>query len=248
MAKWVIVFVLLLSAVVGALYYFVHAPQRQALEEARRQASLSAQEASSCRSRVSDLEGMLATLQQTEAELEAQIRAKEEELAAVESTQDELVTELQEEIADGQIRVERLRDSLRVDMVDEILFDSGEATLKDAGLEVLNRVAEILKKTEDKQIVVQGHTDNVPIVGRLAERFPTNWELSAARSVNVTRFLQERAGLDPTRLSAASFSEYRPRADNATEEGRQSNRRIEILLAPLPEAFPLQPEEGEVKK
>jgi chemotaxis protein MotB len=247
MAKWIVLFVLLLSTVVGALYYFVHAPQRQALEEARREAHLSSQEISSCRSRVSDLEGMLAELRQTEADLAAEIREKEEALAAVQSTQDELLAELEQEIADGQIRVERLRDSLRVDMVDEILFDSGEATLKPAGVEVLNRVGEILKKAEDKQIVVQGHTDNVPIIGRLAERFPTNWELSAARSVNVVRSLQEDVGLDPTRLSAASFSEYQPRTDNRTEEGRQKNRRIEILLAPLPEGPPVQPEEGEAK-
>jgi chemotaxis protein MotB len=236
MVKWLVLFILLLSAVVGALYYFVYAPQGNALEEARREASLSAQEASSCRSRVSDLEGMLADLRRTEADLEATIQAKEKELAAVRNTQDELVAELEQEIADGQIRVERLRDELRVDMVDEILFDSGEATLKPAGVEVLERVATILKKTRDKQIVVQGHTDNVPIVGRLAERFPTNWELSAARSVNVVRFLQEEMDMDPTQLSAAAFSEYQPRADNATEEGRAKNRRIEILLAPpLPE-------------
>jgi chemotaxis protein MotB len=119
-------------------------------------------------------------------------------------------------------------------MVDEILFDSGESTLKPEGVEVLRRIAAVLIKAE-KLIVVQGHTDNVPIVGQLAQRYPTNWELSAARSVNVARFLHEEAGLDPTRLSATAFSEYQPRADNATEEGRQKNRRIEILLAPLPE-------------
>jgi chemotaxis protein MotB len=246
MVKWIILFVLLLSAVIGALYYFVHAPQRNALEDARREASLSAQEASSCRSRISDLEGMLTELRETEADLEAAIQAKEEELAAVQSTQDELVAELEQEIADGQIRVERLRDELRVDMVDEILFDSGEATLKQAGVEVLERVAAILNRAQDKQIVVQGHTDNVPIIGGLAERFPTNWELSAARSVNVVRFLQEETGMEPTQLSAAAFSEYQPRADNSTDEGRQKNRRIEILLAPLPEP-PDEPEEEEPK-
>jgi chemotaxis protein MotB len=124
---------------------------------------------------------------------------------------------------------------VRVDMIDEILFDSGEATLKPAGIEVLRRVGAVLKKVEDKLVVVQGHTDNVPIIGRLAERFPTNWELSAARAVNVTRFLQDEVEIDPERLSASAFSEFQPRADNATDEGRQKNRRIEILLAPLPE-------------
>jgi chemotaxis protein MotB len=82
-----------------------------------------------------------------------------------------------------------------------------------------------------RPVQVQGHTDDVPISGRLAERFPSNWELSAARAVNVARFLQER-GVDPTLLSATGYSEYRPRAGNDTPEGRQQNRRIEILLGP----------------
>jgi len=233
MAKWVVGFVLVLAGVVGGLYVFTYLPQQEALDAARREASLSSQEVSSLRGRVSDLETMLEELKQTSAELEAQIREREAQLAALRSTQDELVGELEKEIADGQIRVQRLRDELRVDMVDEILFDSGEASIKPAGLEVLRRLAAILAKAEDRLLIVQGHTDNVPIRGRLSERYPTNWELSAARAVNVARFFQEEAGLDPTRLSAAAFSEYRPRADNETPEGRQKNRRIEVVLAPL---------------
>jgi len=117
-------------------------------------------------------------------------------------------------------------------MVDEILFDSGESVIKPAGLEVLRRVGTILKKVEGREIEVQGHTDNVPIVGQLAKRYPTNWELSTARATNVARFLQDAAKLEPTLLFAAGFSEYRPRAPNDTEEGRRRNRRIEILLGP----------------
>ncbi len=110
------------------------------------------------------------------------------------------------------------------DMVDEILFDSGEATLKLAGAEVLTRVGAVLKRAEDRQVVVQGHTDNVPIVGRLAERFPTNWELSAARAVNVARFLQDEVGMDPSRLGATAFSEYQPRSDNEKLGASQIDR------------------------
>jgi chemotaxis protein MotB len=139
------------------------------------------------------------------------------------------------EIANGQIQVARMRDSLRVDLVNEILFDSGEAELRDAGREVLTRVGEILNNVTDRQINVQGHTDFVTIGGRLAQRYATNWELSSARAVNVVRFLQETVGVDPARLAATGLSEYRPRADNSTDEGRRLNRRIEILLAPLPE-------------
>ncbi len=239
----------LVALLIGALYYFAYAPQRVALEEARRVAAAASQAADAAvqaaneraaaaaalSERVDDLERLLGDLRQTSAELEAQVRERESELAQMRSTQEELSTVLQMEIANGQIQVARLRDSLRVDLVNEILFDSGEAELRPTGIEVLTRVGEVLNDVEDRQIVVQGHTDYVTIGGRLAQRYATNWELSSARAVNVTRFLQEQVGVDPARLAATGFSEYRPRADNSTEEGRRLNRRIEILLAPLPE-------------
>ena len=231
MIRWAIVFVLLLSVILGALYVLLFQPQRAALEEATREASLTSQEAETLRSRVSDLEGMLDGLRQTSAELEAQVKEREKELAALLNTQEELLGELQQEIADGQIQIERLRGQLTVDMVDEILFDSGEATLKPEGKEILKKLASVLAGS-DRQIRVQGHTDDVPIVGRLAETFPTNWELSAARAVNVVRFLQEGASLDPAVLSASALSQYRPRVPNDGPEGREKNRRIEILLEP----------------
>jgi len=188
-------------------------------------------------SRVDDLEAMLGELRAESEELETLVREKEAMLAEVQSTQDELVAELQQEIADGQIQVNRLKNQLSVDMVDEILFDSGEATLKPAGREVLKRVATVLA-TAGRPIQVQGHTDNVPIVGQLAETYPTNWELSAARAVGVVRFLQDDARLDPALLAAAAYSENQPRADNETPEGRERNRRIEIVLLPPVEPAP----------
>ena len=235
MIRSALVFVLLLAVILGGLYVLLFQPQQKALEGAERDASLRAQEGANLRARVNDLENMLSDLRQTSTELEAAVEEREQELAAMVATQDELLGELEQEIADGQIHIQRLQGMLRVDMVDEILFDSGEATVKRAGQEILARIGEVLKKAEDRQVVVQGHTDNVQIVGRLADRFPTNWELSAARAVNVARFLQEAVGMDPSRLGAAGFSEYRPRADNGTEDGRQLNRRIEILLAPVSE-------------
>jgi len=235
MIRSAVVFVLLLAVILGALYVLLFQPQQKALEDAERDGSLRAQEAANLRARVNDLEDMLDDLRQSGAELEAAVEEKEQKLVAMVATQDELLAELDQEISDGQVQIQRLRGMLRVNMVDEILFDSGEATVKPAGQEVLTRVGKVLKKAEGRQILVQGHTDNVQIVGRLAERFPTNWELSAARAVNVARFLQEAVGMDPSRLGAAGFSEYRPRADNETEKGRQMNRRIEIIIAPIPD-------------
>jgi chemotaxis protein MotB len=123
-------------------------------------------------------------------------------------------------------------------MVDEVLFDSGESALKPEGIAILRKVGSVLKKAEGRTIEVQGHTDNVPIRGALAQKYPTNWELSAARATNVVRFLQDEVDIDPSVLSAAARSEYQPRASNDTEEGRRQNRRIEILLGPGGSALP----------
>lgn len=199
----------------------------------REQLGAKEREAAELQTRVADLESVREQLQRASGELKAQVAAREKELAALRATQDELVAGLKQEIADRQVQVQRIRDQLRVEMVDEILFDSGEATIKPAGLEVLRRVGAVLKKVENRRIDVQGHTDNVPIKGALASRFPTNWELSAARATNVARFLQDDAGVAPARLSATGMSEYHPRATNDTEDGRRRNRRIEILLGPI---------------
>ena len=90
----------------------------------------------------------------------------------------------------------------------------------------------MLNKFPDRALQVEGHTDNVQISSRLRERYPTNWELSTARATNVVHFLQDTVGLPGDHLVAAGHSEYRPVADNATEEGRAQNRRIQILLVP----------------
>jgi chemotaxis protein MotB len=232
MFKWLLATVLVIGAALGALYAMLYQPQQEALEVARTETQLCERQNAALQGRVAEVTEMLDELRHTSAELEAAVREKETELAKVRSTQDQLLGELQQEIEAGQVRVERLQDKLRVDVVDEVLFDSGEAVLKSEGKAVLSKVAGVLQKA-NRLVEVQGHTDNVPIRGRLAERFPTNWELSAARAVNVVRFLHEETGLPPTRLSALAMSEYRPRGDNETAQGRQTNRRIEILLAPL---------------
>jgi len=233
MVKWLAGLLVLLAVAAAAAYWWLCRPQQLALSESGRQLAAAQQEAASLRGRVADLETIRDQLLRTSTELQGQVARKEAELLALHSTQNELVEGLKQEIADKQVQVEQIKDRLRVQMVDEILFDSGEATLKPQGVEILKKVGAALKKVEDRPIEVQGHTDNVPIGGALARRFPTNWELSSARSLNVARFLLEQAGLDPARLSAVAFSEYRPRASNDTDEGRRKNRRIEILLGPV---------------
>jgi chemotaxis protein MotB len=158
---------------------------------------------------------------------------KERELASVKSTYENLLKELQKEVEKGDIKITQAVDRLSVNLVEKILFDSGKAEIKPEGLKVLKRVGDILKNISDRQIRVEGHTDNVKIGAGLRERFPTNWELSTARATNVVRYLQDKIGIDPKMLTAAGFSEYRPVANNDTPENRAQNRRIEIVLLPL---------------
>jgi len=113
-----------------------------------------------------------------------------------------------------------------------VLFDSGKAQVKPAGLKVLKQVSDVLKTVTDKQIRIEGHTDNVPIGSRIKERFPTNWELSTARATSVVRYLIEKGGVDRSSLSAVGYSDTKPMLSNEAEEGRQANRRIEIVLYP----------------
>ena len=159
-------------------------------------------------------------------------KEKEAEIVRLKGTYDELVTGMKQEIAEGQIKITRMADRLSVSMVDKILFPSGEADITPTGLKILERVGKVLKNTKNRIIRVEGHTDNVSIKPMLQKQFPTNWELSAARATNVTRFLQEKVGVDPKRLQAIGMSEYHPVASNATAAGQSLNRRIEINLMP----------------
>jgi len=138
---------------------------------------------------------------------------------------------MKSEVAKGQMTISELKGKLTVNMVDAVLFDSGKAEVKAGGQAILQKIISILKDVKDKSIRIEGHTDNVPIIGMLAKKYPTNRELSAARAINVTRYLQEQ-GIDPANLSAIAFGEYKPVASNDTPEGKAKNRRIEIILVP----------------
>jgi chemotaxis protein MotB len=158
-------------------------------------------------------------------------KAKEEEVKKTSKTYEDLLDKMKGEIAKGEVTISELQGKLTVNMVDAVLFDSGKAEVKPEGLVVLQKVIDILKGVKDKAIRIEGHTDNVPISGALARRFPTNWELSAARAINVTRYLQQQ-GIDPAILAAVGYGEYKPVAGNDTDEGKAKNRRIEIILVP----------------
>ena len=182
------------------------------------------------------ISGLEAQINLLTFELEARVaevsQEKEDEISRLKGTYETLMADMKEEIEQGQIKITQLADRLSVSMVDKILFPSGEAEITPEGLEILNRVGKVLKNTEGKIIRVEGHTDNVPIHPNLQKKFPTNWELSAARATNVVRFLQDKVGIKGTRLQIIGMSEYSPVADNKTPDGRSQNRRIEVTLLP----------------
>jgi chemotaxis protein MotB len=180
------------------------------------------------RQKISDLDAENGRLRQEIANLQ---KVKEEEVKKVSSTLEEMTEKMKEQIAKGDLTIRELRGKLTVDMKAAVLFDSGKAEVKPEGLEVLNKMVDTFKGLQDKYIRIEGHTDNNPITGNLAKTYPTNWELSAARAINVSRYLEQQ-GVDPKILSAVAYGEYRPKpdADNSTKEGQASNRRIEIIL------------------
>jgi len=182
--------------------------------------------------RLDKLEAERADLLALRNELSIQVQAKEEELAKLQGTYQELESKMKEEIAKGDVRLSQQGGRIKVDLVDKILFDVGDASITERGEGVLSRVGAVLANVADKKIQVSGHTDDQPISERLRDRYPTNWELASARASNVVRFLEERANVPGRRLVAAAYGPWEPISSNRTPTGRARNRRIEIVLTP----------------
>ncbi len=177
-------------------------------------------------------EQLLATVEDLQKQLESEKIAREERLAKVKNTYDQLVGALEDELKRGELTISNLEGRLSVNLLNKILFDSGKTVIKPEGLKVLQSLGDVLNKFPDKALQIEGHTDNIQISKRLIDRFPSNWELSTARANSIVHFLQNKVGLPGARLVAAGFSEYRPVASNEDKEGRAQNRRIQILLTP----------------
>jgi chemotaxis protein MotB len=226
-----------LAVVAAASFAFVQyrgREQANALTGAAKQEVKSAKaESAELAKRAEELEAEKEALETSKAELAKSIETKDGQLTELKGTYQSFQDKMKDEIARGDIDLEQTGGKLRVGLVDKILFDPGEAEISKRGEEVLARVAEALVAIPEKQIQVSGHTDRMPINSKLVERYPTNWELSAARAVHVVRFLAEKANVPAERLVASGYGEFHPVASNKTPAGRAKNRRIEILLTPM---------------
>ena len=143
-----------------------------------------------------------------------------------------LISNLKVQLKEKNMTIEKLEKQITITFVDSILFESGRTTITPEGINILNNVGLVLKNQPEMQIRIMGYTDNIPIKKELQHKFPSNWELSAARAAAVVRYFQGETGLDPRRLEAVGRSFYRPVASNKTDEGRAQNRRVEIIIGP----------------
>jgi chemotaxis protein MotB len=178
-----------------------------------------------CEGRVSSLEKRLSDLRSQREDLKTQ-------LDEMKSTHTAMVRDLQSQIQNKEVTISALKEKLSISFVDRILFDFGKATISPQGREILAKVGTILKNVGAKQVRVVGHTDNKPIHPDYRYKFPSNWELSAARAAAVVRYFQHEIGLDPENLEAVGRSFYDPVASNNIAEGRAQNRRVNIVIAP----------------
>jgi chemotaxis protein MotB len=163
-----------------------------------------------------------------------ELRARERQAQARLAVFSEMVNKFKAMIDSGKLRVRVVRGRMVVELAENILFDSGKSDLKSEGEEALTEVAGVLSSIPNRDFQIAGHTDNIPIK---SARFPSNWELSTARAVQVTRYLGEK-GVDAARLSAAGYADTQPVASNVDPEGRKQNRRIEIVLMPNLDELP----------
>jgi chemotaxis protein MotB len=140
----------------------------------------------------------------------------------------QFVQKLKKMIDAGQLKVGTRAGRLVIQLPNDVLFDSGQTSIKPLGKEALTQLAKVLVTVPGRAFQVGGHTDNVPIQ---TPRFPSNWELSTARAVEVVKLLVAQ-GVNPRALSAAGYGEFDPVANNDTPDARSKNRRIELTLQP----------------
>jgi chemotaxis protein MotB len=220
--SWIIASVLTILLLAGLLG-FSSWDKKKRLEDALKETEMA-------RANLDKAESQTTALKQKLAEDQSRMEQLEKEKDAALESHRSLEGEMRSALESKDVTISQLQGKLTVNILDRVLFDSGEADLKPDGEAVLKKVATILSEHPKLTIHVIGHTDNVPIRAGARGRFASNWELSTARATAAVRFLSEKAGIDPRRLGAVGYGEYRPVADNSTAEGRARNRRIAITI------------------
>lgn len=171
------------------------------------------------------------------AELQGEVEDLQEKLSLEEARVAELSSELDETLAEyqdkEQVWLEQKELHTIVTASDAVMFNSGSVTLSEAGRDIINKIAEAASNYPDREILVEGHTDNKGIAAAYLAKYPSNWELAARRACTVVDYLMKKHEMAPEQLSAVGYGEYRPIADNDTAEGRAKNRRVVIIIGAM---------------
>lgn len=163
--------------------------------------------------------------------LSEELAVRDQDVAILEAERDELAVEFETLVIAGSVKMELMKSGLNLILDEDVLFPSGSATLKAGGAEAIQDLVAQLAEIP-YQVVVIGHTDNVPVGPTIADRFPSNWALAAARAAAVVK-LMATDGVRKQQLVAVSLGDTQPIASNDTSEGRAENRRIEVRLRPI---------------
>lgn len=179
---------------------------------------------------------LLAEKDQQISDLQGKVSSLESQLAGEKQRSEELNSKLDEALSDykqkEQVLLEKIDNKSVITVSDAVLFSSGSVNLTQNGTSMLDKIADVVKQYPDREIRVEGYTDNVGIALEFQDRFKSNWELSTARATSVIHYMRRQHDIDPNRLSAVGYGEYRPIADNSTPEGRSKNRRVVIVVGP----------------
>lgn len=158
------------------------------------------------------------------------VEQKEKEVSELEKAKQELAESLKKEIGDYKAKLEMTERGLVITFLAEVFFDSGKDVIRQDGKDALNKVADVLNKNvADSLVAVEGHTDADPIK---YSGWKSNWELSSSRALAVLHYFIDECKVKPERLSANGYGEFKPVASNDTDEGKQKNRRVEIVILP----------------
>ena len=203
----------------------------EARQELIRQVDLLNKEKQDLDEKTIELEKQLAQSREQLSSTSQAAASKEAQLKSLAETREQLEKQLQQQIQEKDLQISALEDKLKIQLLDKILFNPGNAVITPRGREVLKNLAAELKKLHGIQISVEGHTDNQPLSAEARAVYHDNLGLSVARAAAVSRTLRI-LGVDPAIISAAGYSMYKPIASNETPEGQQLNRRVEIMLVP----------------
>lgn len=171
--------------------------------------------------------------------LQSRLKSMEGKWTAEKSRADRLTAELNQVLAeytdDKEVLLDQVSAKSIITVSEAALFRSGSTRLTPTGQEILGRIGQVVDTYPDREILVEGHTDNVQIAPQFQDKYKSNWELSSARANSALHYMREHYNLPPERLASVGYGEYRPAADNSTPEGRAMNRRVVIVIGPVME-------------